>query len=243
MPAADRPIRNLNRHDPLLLPPLPTKKTIQARELVEASGSGPITSRNTPVGGETGRCRNNKTDTLIYDYGAESWAYNTYFSQLTADQLIWFFYDDPYTEPNISTPGVSNPTEENSLPIIIIPKYKFTDNTKHDVLGVRVPASNNKGYIDYKIKFAPKATPGTSLAPLWFYIEEFQGAGQPMRKKWGDLASALSPSQHEAIYGDPNNMEEEECPGTSFGKKRKHLKNKKVNSLNKVNSDIKYLKR
>ena len=220
---------------------------LQSRQLTP-SGAGPITSRNIPIGGESGKCRNNKSDTLIYDYGPESWAYNTYLSQLTADQLIWFFYDDPYTEPNISTPVVSNPTEENSMNVIIIPKYKFTDNTKHDVLGVRVPASNNKGYIDYKIKFAPKSSQGTSLAPLWFYIEEFQGVGYPMRKKWGDLASALSPSQHEAIYGNPNDMEEEEC--VSFGKRKHSIrkskkvsKNKKVNGLNKVNSDISYLKR
>ena len=235
MPAGDRPKRQ-KRETPYPLP-----KKIKARELIKVSG--PITSRNIPIGGESSRCRNNKTDTLIYDYGPESWAYNKYLPHLTAEQLVWFFYDDPYTEPNVSTPVVSNPIEENSLPIIIIPKYKFTDNTKHDVLGVRVPTDNKKGYTDYKIKFAPKATPGSSLAPLWFYIEEFQGVGQPMRKKWGDLASSLSPSQHAAIYGEIG--EEEECPGTSFGKKRKSKRKikRKINSLNKINNDIKYLKR
>ena len=188
---------------------------LKERELVPSSGVGPITSRNRPVGGESGRCENNKLNTLIYGYGPESWVYNKYLSQFTADQFIWFFYDDPYTEPNSYTPVVSNPIEENSFKVVTF-NYKFTDSSKHDVLGVRIPTNNKKGYTDYKIKFAPKISNTNSIAPLWFYIEEFEGTGKPMRKKWGDLATSLSESQHAAIYG--------------------------VSSFGKINNDIDYLR-
>lgn len=205
-----------------------SNKKIKPRELIPIQ-SGAITSRNRAVGGESGRCENNKLNTLIYEYGPESWAYTKYLSPLTAEQYLWFFYDDPYTEPNTYTPGVSDPTEENAYSVIVIPRYKFTDNSKHDVLGVRVPANNNKGYIDYKIKFAPKTGGSEGLTPLWFYIEEYEGPGKPMRKKWGDLASSLSEEDHAVMYGDPNELMEEECPNVG-------------NSFGKVNNDIAYLK-
>jgi len=205
------------------------------RQLVEANLSGPIVSRNRPVGGESGVCENNRLNTLIYEYGPESWVFNTYLPQFTSEQLLWFFFDDSYKNPSDPeyTPSVSNPTEENSYQVVVIKKYKFTDGSKHDVLGVRVPTNNKQGYIDYKIKFAPKPPLNTTktLVPFYFYIEEFEGPGLPMRKKWGDIATALSPEEHDSIYGN----------ATSFGKKRKIKKHIKHSELLKLNSDIRYL--
>ena len=228
---ADRPSKQKkSRSEPYKAP----KRKIGSRELVEATQSAPITSRNIPVAGETGMCKNNALETVIYEYGPESWVYNTFFSQVLAPDLLWYFYDDPVSDPNTYSPDITGElTEERAMKVVVKPKQCFTNGQKFDVLAIQVPASNKKGYIEYKIKHAGRNTRTNDGMP-WFYIEEYQGPGLPMLRKYGELATNLSQERHAELHG------------TSFGRKKCGPKKKgchKKNSLVIVNSDIRYLSR
>jgi len=216
MPGGDRPKRNQLKPEPKI-----EKKKKVARQLVPISASAPITSANIPVGGEQGVSKNNKLDTLIYEYGADGWAYARSFGDRSYEDLIWYFYKDPYTTPgqNGTFPTVEDIDPERYT-IILKPQQQFTDLSKHDVLGVRVPTATKKGFTEYKIKFAPSSE--NSGFP-YFYIEEYQGPGLPMRKKWGDIGNKVAPEEN------------------NFGKAKKSKKTKNI-SIKMINQFINYLK-
>jgi len=215
MPAGDRPRRSNLKPGPKI-----EKNKKQPRQLEKISASVPITSKNIPVGGEQGVSKNNKLDTLIYEYGPDGWAYARSFGDRSYDEFVWYFYKDPYTAPgqNGTFPTVEDIDPERYT-IIVKPQQKFTDLSKHDVVGVRVPTDTKKGYTEYKIKFAPSSE---NNGFPYFYIEEYQGPGLPMRKKWGDIGNKVPPAEE-----------------NSFGK-AKQSKKKDI-SIKMINRFINYL--
>ena len=210
------------------------------RTLVKPSCTAPITSCNRPVGGETGRSESNKVNSMVYDwndegtdYGSDSWVYKTYWSGVNPDKLIFVWLDNPYTSPDdLGFQGTINNgdettleyLQENSLPILVIPKYKFNDNTKRDTLGVLQNGTK------HKIKWAPRSDAiQEGETPFWYYIEEYQGGGVPMKKKWGVIRALPEEITQDVIYS--NGV-------TSFGKKRV-----KSPSLVQIRKDLAFLKK
>jgi hypothetical protein len=179
----------------------------KSRELIKNTGNAPITSCNLPVGGERDKCIDNKRMSLIYEllddanyvYSDLSWVYKKYFSMYYPEQLLWFFFDEPDRAPNEENykPTVSNLSEENSLPIVVKKNYKFTDNSKHDVLSINYPVTG----MNHKIKYGGV---NEDLKTPWFYIEKYDGPNKPMKRLYGAIASI-----NEGV--------------SSFGKKKKKM--------------------
>jgi hypothetical protein len=202
---------------------------------------------------------NNKTQSMVCDwnedhtdYGADSQIYKRYWGDYSPNSLIWVWFDNKDISPSdpsfVGTLDGKQETADidleqsflqaHSLPIGVL-NYKFNDGTKRDTLVIKVPAANKQGFIQYKIKWAPRdpSTTPSGLAPLWYYVEQYNQAGSEMDKKWGTIRALPEGITQDDIYSNGSQFGNN---GSQFGKKRKvHNKNK----LSSVNRDISYLKR
>lgn len=162
------------------------------RQLVANTGEHPVTSINTPVGGESGVSINNESNTLIF----QGTVYNSYYPQYTAEDVeerFWFIpFENSENDPdNLDTeldpvdgirPSNDQLIEDTNVFKVTIRPHRFTTLNTFPVLSV------NYNGAKHKIKWAPKqgVAPGTRRFP-YYYIEVFRGPGLPMKKIWGSM--------------------------------------------------------
>jgi hypothetical protein len=182
------------------------------RALRAVTGSAPITSINTPVGGEPDVSVNNERVTMVFEGPTYTQFYRQYTEQDIEDRF-WFVpfqnpensMDDPdqlNSEINPSD-GIRPRNEDlvegyNVFKVIIRPE-RFTTGNTLPVLAANYPGARRK------IKFAPRPgqAPGTGIFP-YYYIEVYRGPGQPMKKIWGVMPVMGTEPGRNAGFGKSN---------------------------------------
>jgi len=196
---------------------MPSRNRSPRRQRVVPRGSGPITSRNRPIAGSEYSV-NNAANSLIYDPYASGNVYNRYFGSYEPRHLVFYLYDDPYSDPSTYDPTIEGYSiEEIQQGQVVVPYSRerrvsikrnqaFTDGMRHDVVAVRYENSQ------HKVKFT--GNDRRRNGHPYFYIEVYYEG--EIYKMYGDFS---------VIGSTPDNSQQ-----ASFGKRTR------------VSSEVKYLR-
>jgi len=138
--------------------------------------------------------------------------------------MLWFFYDNPYTPPDSYAANVSNPTSANSKPIgLKLRTWTGLDGKKKKADVVCAKLDDGRYYsILYQGSTGPGQVP-------YFYIEVYDPeTGKATKKMYGMLATSFTPP------GSPMRSPPRSPRGSQFGK-RKPVKR----SLRSLKRDLK----